>query len=393
MAPIFRSITPATAPFDRSLLDRLPLEENSDDFLFDNQILVQIIALGYSIGEISCPTKYFPEASSIGFARQRALWPGLFAHCRARALAHDDRSSGFQPLMKKAAKRAGRKRSQRAKSTSKAKRRSSPTPGRTSRWLVPAICFALVAITLLVFGRTVRFDFFNYDDSFYVYENPFVSNGLTRAGLVRAFTHPLVGNWHPLTSISLMLNAQWSGLHAGSYHLVNVLLHALAVLLLFLVLRTMTGALWRSAFVAALFAIHPLRTESVVWISERKDVLSGVFFLLGLWAYSRYAKKPPALGRYLLVVLALALGLLSKAMLVTFPFVLLLLDYWPLKRFAFAPINGAGQIEETNGRQGVPPDPRKAPPCFARGHGLGRDHFGPGAGAQGRSGFAALVAR
>jgi protein O-mannosyl-transferase len=248
--------------------------------------------------------------------------------------------------MKKAAKRPGRKRPQRAKSASKAKRRSSPTHDRTGRWLVPAICFALVASTLLVFGRTVRFDFFNYDDSFYVYENPFVSNGLTRAGLVRAFTHPLVGNWHPLTSISLMLNAQWSGLHAGSYHLVNVLLHALAVLLLLLVLRTMTGALWRSAFVAALFAIHPLRAESVVWISERKDVLSGVFFLLGLWAYSRYAKKPPALGRYLLVVLALVLGLLSKAMLVTFPFVLLLLDYWPLKRFAFAPINGAGQIEE-----------------------------------------------
>jgi len=209
----------------------------------------------------------------------------------------------------------------------------SPSRSR-SRWLVPALCFALVAITLVIFGRTVRFDFFNYDDSFYVYQNPFISNGLTRTGLVRAFTHPLVANWHPLTSISLMLDAQWSGLHAGGYHAVNVVLHTLAVLFLFLAFRAMTGALWRSAFVASLFAIHPLRAESVVWISERKDVLSGFFFFLALWAYSRYAKKPPAFGRYLLAVLAFTLGLLSKAMLVTFPFILLLLDYWPLRRFA-----------------------------------------------------------
>ncbi len=145
--------------FSRSLLERLPLEENSDDFLFDNQILVQIIGLGYSIGEVSCPTKYFPEASSIGFDASVRYGAGLFTHCRARALAHDERSSKFQPLMKKAAKRPGRKRSQRAKSASKAKRRPSPPPSGTSRWLIPAICFGLVAITLLVFGRTVRFRF------------------------------------------------------------------------------------------------------------------------------------------------------------------------------------------------------------------------------------------
>ena len=199
--------------------------------------------------------------------------------------------------------------------------------------MVPAICLALVVITWVIFGRTVRFDFFNYDDSFYVYQNPFISNGLTQAGFVRAFTHPLVANWHPLTSISLMLDAQWSGLHAGGYHLVNIALHTLAVLLLFLTLKSMTGALWRSAFVAALFAIHPLRAESVVWISERKDVLSGVFFFLALWAYSRYARRP-SLGRYLLVAIAFTLGLLSKAMLVTFPCLLLLLDYWPLRRSA-----------------------------------------------------------
>ncbi len=150
-----------------------------------------------------------------------------------------------------------------------------------------------VAITWIIFGRSLGYDFFNYDDSFYVYQNHWISDGLTRAGIVRAFTHPLVGNWHPLTSLSLMLDAQMFGLNAGGYHCVNVALHTIAVLLLFFVLRAMTGALWRSAFVAAIFAIHPLRAESVVWISERKDVLSGVFFLLGLWAYCRYARKRP----------------------------------------------------------------------------------------------------
>ncbi len=134
-----------------------------------------------------------------------------------------------------------------------------------------------------------------------------------------------------------MLDAQIFGLNAGGFHGVNIGLHTIAVLLLFFVLRAMTGTVWRSALVAALFAIHPLRAESVVWISERKDVLSGVFFMLGLWTYHRYARRPPRLGAYLLVVLALALGLLSKAMLVTFPFLLLVLDYWPLRRFSFSP--------------------------------------------------------
>ena len=110
------------------------------------------------------------------------------------------------------------------------------------KWLSPAVCLALVVVTWAVFGRAVTFGFFNYDDSFYVYQNSSINHGLTKAGLIRAFTHPLVGNWHPLTSISLMLDAQWSGLHAGGYHLVNVILHSLAVLLLFFFLRTMTGA-------------------------------------------------------------------------------------------------------------------------------------------------------
>jgi len=168
------------------------------------------------------------------------------------------------------------------------------------RWIVPAICVGLVVISWLVFGRTLGYDFLNYDDNYYVYQNPLITNGLTWAGLIAAFTKPLVANWHPLTSISLMLDAQFFGVKAGGYHFVNVLLHSIAVLLLFLVLRAMTGSTWRSALVAAVFAIHPLRAESVVWISERKDVLSGVFFMLVLGSYIRYARQP-RLFSYLLV--------------------------------------------------------------------------------------------
>ncbi|MGI8889331.1 MAG: tetratricopeptide repeat protein [Chthoniobacterales bacterium] len=189
----------------------------------------------------------------------------------------------------------------------------------------------------MTFGRTLGFDFFNYDDSFYVYQNPSISDGFTKAGFIKAFTDPLVGNWHPLTSFSLMLDAQLFGLNPGAYHFVNVCLHTGAVLLLFFVLRAMTGAVWKSALVAAIFAIHPLRAESVVWISERKDVLSGLFFMLALAAYYRYASKSFSWGAYVLVVITLTLGLLAKAMLVTFPFLLLVLDYWPLGRFTFSP--------------------------------------------------------
>ncbi|MDQ3546617.1 MAG: tetratricopeptide repeat protein [Verrucomicrobiota bacterium] len=226
------------------------------------------------------------------------------------------------------------------------KKRATPPLKPRPTWTIPAICFGLVAITWIIFGRSIGYDFFNYDDSFYVYQNHWISDGLTRAGVVRAFTHPLVGNWHPLTSLSLMLDAQIFGLNAGGYHGVNVALHTIAVLLLFFALRALTGATWRSAVVAALFAIHPLRAESVVWISERKDVLSGVFFMLGLWAYVRYARRPPRPGPYLLVAAALALGLISKAMLVTFPFLLLVLDYWPLRRFPFSPAKPGGEPEE-----------------------------------------------
>ena len=244
--------------------------------------------------------------------------------------------------MTRGRKRSGKKRAKSLPKTSSPaepktkpapeKRPESPAPS-PNRWKTPAICLGLVAITWGVFGRALGYDFFNYDDSFYVYQNHWISDGLTRAGFVRAFTHPLVGNWHPLTSLSLMLDAELFGLNPGGYHGVNVALHSIAVLLLFFVLRSMTGAVWRSALVAAIFAIHPLRAESVVWISERKDVLSGVFFMLGLWAYCRYAQGSRRLLTYLLVATALTLGLMSKAMLVTFPCLLLLLDYWPLRPF------------------------------------------------------------
>ncbi len=194
------------------------------------------------------------------------------------------------------------------------------------------VSFFLVVITWLVFGQTLGHDFVNFDDHVYVYDNPLITKGLTVGGAIGAFTHSHARNWHPLTTMSHMLDCQLYGLKAGGHHFSNVLLHTVAVLLLFAVLRDMTGAFWRSAFVAALFAIHPLHVESVAWVAERKDVLSAVFFMLTLGTYARYARAP-LIGRYVAVAFLFALGLMSKPMLVTLPFVLLLLDYWPLRRF------------------------------------------------------------
>ena len=186
-------------------------------------------------------------------------------------------------------------------------------------------------ITWLVFGQTLWHDFINYDDPRYVYENTKITGGLGISGIAWAFTHIHSLNWHPITTISHMLDCQLYGLKAGWHHFTNVLLHTLAVMLLFLALQQMTGTIWRSAFVAAVFAIHPLRVESVAWIAERKDVLSGVFFMLTLLAYTYYVRLP-RIRRYLLVLVLFACGLMCKPMLVTLPFVLLLLDYWPLDR-------------------------------------------------------------
>jgi cytochrome c-type biogenesis protein CcmH/NrfG len=198
-------------------------------------------------------------------------------------------------------------------------------------WLTIGICLFLAALTWLVFGQTLRHDFINYDDPRYVYENTKITSGVSLSGIAWAFTHIHSMNWHPLTTISHMLDCQVYGLKPGGHHFTNVLLHIVAAILLFLALQEMTGTFWNSAFVAAVFAIHPLRVESVAWIAERKDVLSGVFFMLTLLAYVHYVRLP-SIGRYLVVVFALACGLMSKPMLVTLPFVLLLLDHWPLDR-------------------------------------------------------------
>ena len=213
------------------------------------------------------------------------------------------------------------------------KRENSDVLWRDSRGAIAIVCVFLIAITWFVFGQTVRYDFVNYDDDSYVYANPLISSGLTIPGAIYAFSGKHSGNWHPLTTLSHMLDCQLWGSHAGGHHFTNIVLHTIGVVLLFLILLQMTGAVWRSAFVAAVFAIHPLRVESVAWISERKDVLSAVFFMLTLGLYIRYVRHP-SVKRYLAVVSSFALGLMCKPTLVMVPLVLLLLDYWPLRRFA-----------------------------------------------------------
>lgn len=186
-------------------------------------------------------------------------------------------------------------------------------------------------LTFVVFAPAIRFDYLQYDDGVYVYENAVVLKGLSVEGVVYAFRTIDGGSWMPMTWLSLMLDQSLFGNQPWAHHLTNVLLHSLCAALLFLAFQKMTG--WRggSWFVAVAFAIHPLRTESVAWIAERKDVLSGMMWMFGLLAYSRYVKKPGLVNR-LRVVVCLVLGLMSKPMLVTFPFVLLLLDVWPFRR-------------------------------------------------------------
>ena len=193
------------------------------------------------------------------------------------------------------------------------------------------ICLILVLPTLGVYWEVRNFDFVTFDDYTYVAENPNVQSGLSKSGLVWAFTRSHASNWHPVTWLSHMLDCQLFGLNPGMHHLNNLIFHTANTLLLFLVLGRMTGALWRSAFVSALFALHPLHVESVAWVAERKDVLSTLFWMLTMWAYVRYSERP-SLTRYLLIFPFFILGLMSKPMLVTLPFVLLLMDYWPLGR-------------------------------------------------------------
>ena len=230
---------------------------------------------------------------------------------------------------------------------------------RKSRILWWLMAVLLVLGTVAIYGPAMRCGFVNYDDDYYVTSNVHVQDGLSWAGMKWAWANPVAGNWHPLTIWSHILDCQLFGLKPWGHHLTNVVLHALNAGLVFWLLQRMTGAAWRSLLVAALFALHPLRVESVAWVSERKDVLSGFFGLLALLTYARYAQSsvisgpsPPAAARdnrprttayrllitdhrllfYLLSLCFFALGLMSKPMLVTWPFVLLLLDYWPLGR-------------------------------------------------------------
>jgi tetratricopeptide (TPR) repeat protein len=193
------------------------------------------------------------------------------------------------------------------------------------------IYLALLLITLAIYSQVRDDKFLNFDDPAHITANPHVRDGFTVAGLAWAFASSYAGYWFPLTWLSYMLDCQLFGLQSGPIHLTNVALHAVSTLLLFGFLRRTTGARWRSAFVAFVFALHPLHIESVAWVAERKDVLSALFWMLTFWAYLKYAERR-SLGRYVVVLLVFCCGLMSKPMIVTLPLVLLLLDVWPLRR-------------------------------------------------------------
>ena len=194
------------------------------------------------------------------------------------------------------------------------------------------VYIALTVVTLAVFWQVNHYGFVNLDDPVYVMENSHIQSGITLDGFRWAFSTTYAEFWHPLTWLSLMFDYQLYGLNAGGYHLTNLILHILSALLLFWLFNRMTGSIWRSAFIAALFALHPLHVESVVWIAERKDVLSAFFLMLTLCLYVYYTEKP-VIKRYLPVVFFFACGLMSKSMIVTGPVIMILLDYWPLGRF------------------------------------------------------------
>jgi len=209
------------------------------------------------------------------------------------------------------------------------------------------ICLILVIAIIAVYWQVGNHEFVDFDDNEYVTKNRHVQAGLTSDSITWAFTSTHAANWHPLTWLSHMLDCQIYGLNPGGHHLTNVLLHILNTILLFLIFRRMTGALWKSAFVAALFALHPLHVESVAWVAERKDVLSTFFWMLTMGSYVWYVERR-GMRRYLLVLLFFALGLMAKPMLVTLPFVLLLLDYWPLGRFHIRYVDDVQHTEDVS---------------------------------------------
>ena len=213
---------------------------------------------------------------------------------------------------------------------------TAPSRNQSYR-LVVAVSLALAALVFAAFQPALNNGFVGYDDPDYVTSNLTVQQGLKWAGIKWAFTSTDAANWHPLTWLSHMLDVQLFGLNPAGHHLTSILLHALSSVLLFLTLRTVTGSTWRSLIVAALFGLHPLRAESVAWVAERKDALSTVFWFLTMLAYARYVRALAAGNReartyYALTLLCFACGLMAKPMLVTLPFALLLLDFWPLKR-------------------------------------------------------------
>jgi hypothetical protein len=224
-----------------------------------------------------------------------------------------------------------------AQASAKPRRRRDTTPvvdaAQTSekRWLPIAIGAGLAVVTFIVYSGALWAEFNVLDDDQYVRENVHVREGLSAANIAWAFTHQHAAMYHPLTTISHMADVQMFGMNPLGHHLVNVLLHTASSVLLFVALRRLTMRTWPSAFVAAVFALHPQHVESVAWVAERKDVLSGLFFMLCLIAYAGYARRPSA-WRYVVLCVLFVMGLLSKPMLVTLPIVLLLLDYWPLKR-------------------------------------------------------------
>ena len=194
------------------------------------------------------------------------------------------------------------------------------------------IYIVLAFVTLAVYWQVNQYDFVNLDDHVYVTQNSYIQSGINLEGIRWAFSTTYAEFWHPLTWLSLMLDYQFFGLNAGGYHMTNLMLHILSTLLLFWLFNRMTGAIWKSAFVAALFALHPLHVESVAWTAERKDVLSAFFWMLTLCLYVYYTEKPAAI-RYLLVLFSFVCALMSKPMVITLPVVMILLDYWPLRRF------------------------------------------------------------
>ncbi len=200
------------------------------------------------------------------------------------------------------------------------------------QYLELMVCIVLVIATLIAFGQLPGHDFVNMDDNVYVTENPYVQKGLSFRNIKWAFTTTYAEFWHPLTWLSLMLDVQLFGLNPSGFLFMNLAFHVASTLFLFLAFSRMTGEIWQSGFIAAMFALHPLHVESVAWIAERKDVLSTCFWMLTMWSYSRYVERP-GLCRYLLVTIFFVFGLMAKTMLVTLPFVLILLDYWPLNRF------------------------------------------------------------